>query len=138
MTTTARWGARLVGAAMLAATAGIHADLYANLGYQHIPRIGPMFLALIIGASALCLAVLLTPSRYAGLVALAGAVTELLTAVGLVILTHRSLPGLNGFMESSQAPHYTSALVTEIIGFVALGAYTAMSLRALRRRNPSP
>ena len=135
MNAIARWGARLVGAGLLAATAAIHADLYANDGYRHIPRIGPLFLALVIGTSILCLAVLAAPSRLIGLVALAGAGTEFLTAAGLITLTHRSLPGLHGFMESTKAPHYTLALVVEIIGVVVLGGLTLMSLR---RQSPSP
>jgi hypothetical protein len=137
MSMIARWGARLVGAGMLGATAAIHADLYANDGYRHIPRIGPLFLALVIGASILCLAVLAAPPRVIGLAALAGAVTELATAAGLITLTHRSLPGLHGFRESSMAPHYTLALVVEIIGVVVLGGLTLASLGSIRRQSPS-
>lgn len=133
MNTIARWGARLVGAAMLGATAGIHAALYANDGYKSVPRIGPLFLALVIGASILCVATLAAPPRLIALVAVAGAVTEFATAAGLVILTHRSLPGLKGFRESTMAPHYATALTVEIIGVVALGALTIGSV--IKRQN---
>jgi hypothetical protein len=134
----ARWAVRLGGAGMLGATAGIHADLYQGYGYKHIDRIGPLFLLLIIGASILCLAVLVAPQSLLGLVALAGALTELATAVSLLILTHHTLPGLKGFTEGSSAPHYSSSLIVEFIGVALLGALAVTAWGPLRRRSPSP
>jgi hypothetical protein len=125
-----RWGARLVGAGMLGATAGIHADLYQGYGYRHVPRIGPLFLLLVIGASILCLAVLAAPVRLLPLVAAAGALTELATGAGLITLTHHTIPGLHGFTESTAAPHYWASIVVEAIGFVAL---TTLAAGAMRR-----
>jgi hypothetical protein len=123
------WSARLVGAGMLGATAGIHAYLYDHEGYKHIPKIGPLFLALVIGASILCLAVLASPRKFVGLVALGGAVTEAATAIGLLIFTHHTI---FNFRESTHAKFYSQSLVVEIIGFVVLLGLAAASLR----RNP--
>lgn len=49
--------ARVAGAALLAATGGIHLDLYLT-GYRHIPTIGPLFLLQVIAAFVLAVAVL--------------------------------------------------------------------------------
>jgi hypothetical protein len=130
----ARWGARLVGAGMLGATAGIHADLYHHYGYQHIPRIGKLFLLLVIGASILCLAVLAAPGRLLAVVAGVGALTELATGAGLLILTHHKIPGLKGFTESTSAPHYWLSITVEAIGFVVLASLAL----AATRRTPDP
>jgi len=55
------WG-RLVGAGLLAATGGIHLDLYLT-GYRTIPTIGWLFLLQVIAAFALALLVAATRSR---------------------------------------------------------------------------
>lgn len=133
MATILRWGARLAGAAMLGATAGIHADLYDAYGYRKIHVIGVLFLLLVIGASLLCLAVLVTPRAVLAVVAASGAITEAATFIGLLIFTHHTI---FGFQDSSAAPHYDSSLVVEAIGFVVLGGLAAGSLRDLRRRSP--
>lgn len=49
--------ARVAGAALLAATAGIHLDLWVT-GYRHIPTIGPLFLLQVIAGFVLAVAVL--------------------------------------------------------------------------------
>ncbi|MBV9872264.1 MAG: hypothetical protein JO214_16765 [Frankiaceae bacterium] len=134
MDAIAWWGTRLGGAAMLGATAGIHADLYQS-GYKHLDRIGPMFLLLVIGASVLCIAVVVSPQRALPLAATAGALTELATAAGLLILTHHTIPGLKGFRESSAAPHYWSSITVEAIGFVLLTALAVWSTRRNRVRS---
>lgn len=131
MNAIAQWGARLIGAAMLGTTAGIHADLY-NTGYKTLPKIGVMFLLLVIGTSILCLAVLASPRGLLPLVAAGGALTEAATAIGLLIFTHHTI---FNFRESTQAPHYNLSLVVEAIGFVVLGGLAVVSFR---RRSPSP
>jgi hypothetical protein len=134
MDTIARWGARLVAAAMLGATAGIHADLYHGYGYRHIHVIGWLFLLLVIGASILCLAVLAAPKGLLALVAASGAITEAATFIGLLIFTHHTV---FGFQDSSQAPHYNSSLIVEAIGFVVLAGLTIASVGDLGRRRPT-
>jgi hypothetical protein len=132
MITIARWGARIAGAAMLGATAGIHADLYDGYDYRSIHVIGVLFLLLVIGASILCLAVLVAPSRLLAFVAAGGAITEAATFVGLLVFTHYTI---FGFRDSSAAPHYDASLVVEAIGFVVLTGLAAASARDLRRRS---
>jgi hypothetical protein len=60
---------RLAGAALLAATGGIHLDLYLT-GYRHIPTIGWLFLLQVIAAFALAAAfraaVRAHPASYCG------------------------------------------------------------------------
>ena len=55
---------RYAGAALLAATAAIHLDLYLT-GYNSIPTIGVLFLFQIIAAFLLAIAVAVTGSRIA-------------------------------------------------------------------------
>lgn len=123
MSTIARWVARIGGAGLLGATAAIHAYLYDN-GYQSIPKIGPMFLALVIGASILCLAVLGVPEKLLALVAAAGALLEASTVIGLVIFTNYTI---FNFHESTQAKYYWDSVIVEILGFVILGGLALAS-----------
>jgi hypothetical protein len=119
---------------MLGTTAGIHADLYHTYDYKQIHVIGGLFLALVIGASILCLATLGSPKRVLSLVAAAGAVTEIATGAGLLYATHHTL---FGFMDSKHAPHYNFSLVIEAIGFVVLALLAAISVRDLRPQSPA-
>ena len=57
-----RIGLRVAGPALLAATGGIHLDLYLT-GYRSVPTIGWLFLLQVIAAFGLALAVLVTGSR---------------------------------------------------------------------------
>jgi hypothetical protein len=132
MSTMIRWAARLIGAGMLGTTAAIHAYLY-NTGYKDIPKIGHLFLALVIGASILCLAVLASPPKLVGITALGGALTEAATAIGLLIFTHHTI---FNFRESTQAKYYTQSLIVETIGFVVLIGLAAVSLRHTPDRSP--
>ena len=59
---------RLVGAVLLAATAGIHRYLWVA-GYRDIPTIGPLFLVNVVAGGVLCLAVLAAPWRWLATVA---------------------------------------------------------------------
>jgi uncharacterized protein (DUF486 family) len=131
MELAARWTARIVGAGLLGATAGIHASLY-NTGYSSIPKIGPMFLALVIVASIFCLAVLAVPQgRFLALAAAVGALIEAGTAIALVVFTNYTI---FDFRESTQAMYYRASLGVEIAGFIVLGGLAAW---AFTRRSPS-
>jgi hypothetical protein len=129
LSTALQWIGRVAGAALLGATAGIHADLY-NTGYRSIPKIGPMFLAWVISAAILCLLVIGAPRKLLAPVAAAGALLEAGTAVGLVIFTNFTI---FDFRESTQAPHYWQSIVVEGVGFVVLAALAAMT--ALQARD---
>jgi uncharacterized protein (DUF486 family) len=127
--TIARWSGRIAGAGLLGATAGIHAYLYDN-GYKSIPKIGPMFLLLVIGASVLCLAVLAVPERFLALVASAGALLQASAVIGLVIFTNYTI---FSFRESTQAQYYWDSVIVEVVGFVILAGLAAASLGPLRQ-----
>lgn len=128
MTTITRWAGRVAGAGLLGATAGIHAYLYDN-GYKSIPKIGPMFLLLVIGASILCLAVLAVPEKFLAVVAAAGALLQASTLIGLVIFTNYTF---FNFHESTQAQYYWDSVVVEIVGFVVLAGLAVASLGSFR------
>jgi len=82
---------RLAGAALLAATGGIHLDLYLT-GYRHIPTIGWLFLLQVIAAFALAAATLAIRSP---LVAAAGAGFAASTLVGYLLSVWFGLFGFN-------------------------------------------
>jgi hypothetical protein len=126
MGSATRWSARVVGAGLLGATAGIHAYLYRN-GYSSIPKIGHMFLLLVVSASILCLAVLGAPQRILRLVALAGAGLEAVTVIGLVVFTNHEF---FNFMESTKATLYWQSIAVEIAGVIILGGLALMGGRA--------
>jgi predicted lipoprotein with Yx(FWY)xxD motif len=87
-----RLGLRVAGAGLLAATGGIHLDLYLT-GYQSIPTIGWLFLLQVIAAFGLAAVVLATGSRLA---AAAGAGFALSTLGGYLLSVWI---GLFGFKE---------------------------------------
>jgi uncharacterized protein (DUF486 family) len=124
MTSVTRWAARLVGAGLLGATAGIHAYLWDN-GYRSLPKIGPLFLVLIISASILCLVVLATPQRFLGLASLAGAGLLAGTMIGLIIFTNFTI---FNFRESTAEMLYWQSITVESIGIVILGGLAAANL----------
>jgi hypothetical protein len=116
--------ARLVGAGLLAAMAGIHLHLYAG-GYRGIATIGPLFLLNgVLGALA-ALAVLATPRRWLGWVSLAGAMLQAGT-LGALLLS--LTVGLFGFRESTSAPLISTTLAVETAGAVVLLAVAAREL----------
>lgn len=119
--------ARIVGAGMLGATAGIHLYLNYSQNYSTIHVIGPLFLLAGVSGSLLCLCVLLAPSRLLPVVACAGAAFELGILLGLAVATDRA-SGLFGFKESSRATLYWQAVTVEVIGAVVLAALAAAAL----------
>src|SRR5579875_3613455 len=107
-----RWAASalaLAGAALMAASAAIHLDLWAT-GYQAIAVIGPLFLAQ--GTASALAAVALAVLRRAGLL-VAGAVLMTATACGLLL---SAWVGLFGFQESLAVPYAGTSLAVEFTG----------------------
>src|ERR1700685_4768947 len=85
-----QFGLRVAGAGVLAATWGIHLDLYLT-GYRSIPVIGWLFLLQVIAAFGLALAVLASGSRLA---AAAGAGVGLSTLGGYLLSVWIGLVGV--------------------------------------------
>ena len=112
-----RIGLRVAGAALLAATGGIHLDLYLT-GYRSVPTIGWMFLLQVIAAFGLALAVLVTGSRLA---AAAGAGFALATLGGYLLSVWI---GLFGFREVRT----TAGIVAGVIEVAAFAALAVLAL----------
>ncbi len=121
------WALRIVGAALLAATAGIHLDLWLD-GYRDIETIGPMFLLNVVAGFGLALLLLVTPHRFLPWVAALGALASLGTLGALLLST---TVGLFGFVESTAAPLWWESFWVELAGVVVLGA---LAILAARRR----
>src|SRR4051812_32395378 len=122
---------RVVGAAMLVATAWIHLDLWLD-GYRDIDWIGPLFLANVVLAGLAALAGLGTPPRGVPWVALLAGLLELGTLGGLLL----SLTvGLFGFSESLSARLVVPTITVESIGFLVLVGYAVYALAGQRRRH---
>jgi plastocyanin len=109
---------RLAGAGLLAATGGIHLDLYLT-GYRHIPTIGWLFLLQIIAAFVLAVAVLLFRSA---LTDAAGAGFAFSTLGGYLLSLW---VGLFGFQEVRTTAGLVAGLI-EVVTFAVLG-YTALA-----------
>ena len=110
-------GLRVVGAGLLAASAGIHLDLYLT-GYKTIPTIGWLFLLQVITGLALALAVLVTPSRLVS----AAAAGFALSVLGGYLLS--VWIGLFGFKEVRT----TAGIVA---GVIEVAAFAALALAAV-------
>jgi predicted lipoprotein with Yx(FWY)xxD motif len=105
-------GLRVAGAALLAASAGIHLDLYLT-GYRSIPTIGWLFLLQVIAGFVLAAAVLVTRSP---LVSAAGAGFALATFGGYLLSVWI---GLFGFKEVRTTAGITAGLI-EVAAFAVL------------------
>jgi len=112
-----RTGLRVAGAALLAATGGIHLDLYLT-GYRSIPTIGWLFLLQVIAAFGLALAVLVSGSRPA---AAAGAGFALSTLGGYLLSVWI---GLFGFKEVRTTAGIVAGVI-EVAAFAALAVLAA-------------
>ena len=110
-------GLRMVGASLLAVSAGIHLDLYLT-GFRTIPTIGWLFLLQVITGFALAAVVVVTRSRLASA---AGAGFALATLGGYLL---SMWIGLFGFKEVR-----TTAGITA--GVVDVAAFTALALAAV-------
>ena len=102
---------------LLAATGGIHLDLYLT-GYRSIPTIGWLFLLQVIAAFGLALAVLVSGSRLA---AAAGAGFALSTLGGYLLSVWI---GLFGFKEVRT----TAGIVAGVIEVAAFAALAVLAL----------
>ena len=109
---------RLAGAGLLAATGGIHLDLYLT-GYRHIPTIGWLFLLQIIAAFVLAVAVLVIRRPLADA---AGAGFAIATLGGYLLTLW---VGLFGFQEVRTTAGLVAGLI-EVATFAVLG-YTALA-----------
>ena len=110
-----RIGLRVAGAALLAATGGIHLDLYLT-GYRSIPTIGWLFLLQVIAAFGLALVVLVSGSRLA---AAAGAGFALSTLGGYLLSVWI---GLFGFKEVRTTAGIWAGVI-EVAAFAALAIF---------------
>jgi hypothetical protein len=112
--------ARAAGAALLAATGGIHLDLYLT-GYRHIPTIGPLFLLQVIAAFVLAVAVLAIRRPVADA---AGAGFAIATLGGYLLSLW---VGLFGFQEVRTTAGLVAGLL-EVATFAVLGYAAVASL----------
>jgi len=123
-----RWTLRIIGAALLAAMAWIHLDLWTD-GYRTIDVIGPAFLLAVVAGAGLAVLLLVTPRPLVGWVAAAGALTAAGTLAGLLLAT---TVGLFGFTESTAARLWWESFWVELAAVVVLGTLAALS-RGRRR-----
>jgi hypothetical protein len=115
----------VLGAALLAAMAWIHLDLWLE-GYRTIDVIGPAFLLNTIAGFGLAVALLVTPRALLPWVAALGALTALGTLAGLLLAT---TVGLFGFVESTAADLWWESFWVELAAAVVLGALAALAAR---------
>ncbi|WP_347057460.1 hypothetical protein ABC795_12205 [Blastococcus sp. HT6-30] len=135
-TTTARdrrsdlltWILHVAGAALLAAMAWIHLDLWFD-GYRTIEVIGPGFMLNAIAGFALAVALLVVPRRLLWPVAALGAPTVSGSLAALLLST---TVGLFGFVESTAAPLWWETFWIEAAAAVALAV-----LALVARRRPA-
>ncbi len=120
----------IVGAGLVAATAGIHRHLWAA-GYRNIPTIGTLFLLQAIGGAVLAVT-LLVLRRF--LVVLAGAGFMASTIGGFLISWQ---VGLFGFKDTFAAPLAKASLVVEAVGLLALLVCAVLAPDRPRRRTQS-
>ena len=115
---TPRLGLRVAGAGLLAATGGIHLDLYLT-GYRSIPTIGWLFLLQVIAAFGLAAVVLVSGSRLA---AAAGAGFALSTLGGYLLSVWI---GLFGFTEVRTTAGIVAGVI-EVAAFAVLAIFAAI------------
>lgn len=126
--TAVLWVLRLAGAALLAAMAWIHLDLW-GAGYRTVDVIGPAFLLNAIAGFGLAVLLLVTPRSMVGWVAVLGALTAAGTLAGLLLST---TVGLFGFTESTAARLWWESFWVELAAVVVLGVLAVAGGR--RRR----
>ena len=123
-------GLRLVGAALLAATAAIHLDLYLT-GYNSIPTIGNLFLFQVIVALLLAVVVAASGNRLAAALG-AG---FLIATLGGYLLT--VWVGMFGFKEVRTTAGTVAAII-EIVGFAVLAWFAIQPATSAPERAGMP
>jgi hypothetical protein len=121
---------RIIGAALLLATGGIHLYLW-QTGYKDVHLIGPMFLANVVLAALAAIVLLATPLRWLAWVCLLAGLLELGT-LGALLLS--LTVGLFGFSEAWSAPLVVPTILVEGAGFLVLCGFAAQQLLAPRLR----
>jgi hypothetical protein len=121
---------RLVGAALLLATGGIHLYLWQS-GYKDISVIGPSFMADVVLSVLAALAVLAAPRRWLSWICALAGLFELGT-LGALLLS--LTVGLFGFIESWSAQLVVPTIVVEAAGFLVLFGFAVEEALASRRR----
>jgi plastocyanin len=122
-TSSLRSVARLLGAAALLASGGVHLDLYVT-GYHAIPTIGPLFLVQTISALALGLVLAIRSDEILSAV---GALLAVGTLGGYVV--SRSV-GMFGFHEVATTAGVTAGLL-DTLAFVSLGYFATSAARPI-------
>src|SRR6202020_850190 len=131
----ARWtvlALTATGAGFLVWSGVIHLELWSD-GYKDISVIGPLFL--VQGIASIVLAVAIVAFRWLALL-VAGAVTGVATAVGLLLTVY---VGLFGYTESLAVPYAVLSLAGEFTAaFVLLVGAVLLALAAPARAAASP
>jgi hypothetical protein len=112
---------RLVSVGLLTAVGWVHLHLW-QVGYRHIPTIGPLFFVAAVATAAIAVAMLVWPSRFVGLFGF-GTVMGILA--GLIVSINI---GLFGFTESTSAPFAAESIVLELAAAIALAGWVAADL----------
>jgi hypothetical protein len=110
---------RLASVGLLIALAWVHFHLW-EVGYRHIPTIGPLFLITAISGSAVALGLFVRPSR---LVAVLGLGSVLGVMAGLIVSVN---VGLFGFSESFSAPYVIESVALEVAAVITLSSWVVM------------
>jgi hypothetical protein len=121
---------RLAAVGLLGGVIWIHLHLW-QLGYRHIPTIGPLFLAGAVTSLAVTAVLLVRPSRLVGLLALA-----LDQAILVSVITSVNI-GLFGFKESLNGPFVVESITLEVIAGAALLLWVVVDLAAENRSRPT-
>jgi hypothetical protein len=121
-----------IGAGFLVWSGVIHLELWGD-GYKDISVIGPLFL--VQGVASILIAVVIVAFRWLALL-VAGAVTGVATAVGLLLTVY---VGLFGYTESLTVPYAVLSLAVEFTAaFVLLVGAVLLALAAPARAAASP
>jgi hypothetical protein len=108
---------RLASVGLLTTAGWIHLHLW-QIGYRHIPSIGPLFLTATISAFVVAAAVLLRPSRLVGLLGI-GVLVGILAGLAVSVNV-----GLLEFMDTLRAPFAVESIAVEVAGAVTLAVWS--------------
>ena len=126
----------IVGGLLLVWSSYIHFHLWQDLGYRHIPTIGPLFILQSIAGLVIGLAVLAIRRVWIALVGIGFAAS---TMVGFLLSVER---GLFGFKDTWLAPFAKQAFFLEVAAIVVLVVAGALCLagsaQPAERAGPRP